>query len=70
MKKIIASVALVAFMFAISAPSFASANYDKDPKAAKSETKKDDKKACCKDGKACCKDKAASTDKKADAPKK
>jgi hypothetical protein len=72
MKKIFASAALVAFMFAISAPSFAAVNYDKDPKAAKTETKKDDKKECSKDGKACCKDKAASTekDKKADAPKK
>jgi uncharacterized protein YxeA len=70
MKKIIASVALVAFMFAISAPTFAAVNYDKDPKAAKTETKKDEKKACCKDGKACCKDKSTSTEKKADATKK
>lgn len=72
MKKIVASVALVAFMFAISAPSFAASNYDKDPKAAKTETKKDDKKACAKDGKACCKDKSTCTDKekKADATKK
>lgn len=70
MKKIIASAALVAFMFAISAPSFAAANYDKDPKAAKTETKKADKKECTKDGKACCKDKSACTEKKADATKK
>ena len=75
MKKIFASVALVAFMFAVSAPSFAAVNTDKDPKAAKTETKKadakkDDKKECAKDGKACCKDKAACTDKKADATKK
>jgi hypothetical protein len=70
MKKIIASTALVAFMFAISAPSFAAVNNDKDPKAAKTETKKDDKKACAKDGKACCKDKSSCTEKKADATKK
>ena len=69
MKKIIASAALVAFIFAVSAPTFASANYDKDPKAAKTETKKDDKKSCSKDGK-CCKDKSASSEKKADATKK
>jgi hypothetical protein len=70
MKKIFASAALVAFMFAISAPSFAASNYDKDPKAAKTETKKDEKKSCSKDGKACCKDKSASTEKKDNAPKK
>jgi hypothetical protein len=71
MKKIFASVALVAFMFAISSPSFAAVNNDKDPKAAKTETKKaDTKKDCAKDGKACCKDKSACTDKKADATKK
>jgi len=70
MKKIFATAALVTFMFAISAPSFAAVNNDKDPKAAKTETKKDDKKACAKDGKACCKDKSSCTEKKADATKK
>jgi hypothetical protein len=71
MKKLIASIAIVAFVFAIAAPSYAIV--DKDPKAAKTETKKADtkktetKKDCpaasgCKDAKAgssCCGEKKA-----------
>jgi hypothetical protein len=69
MKKLIAQIAIVVFVFAIAAPSYAA--FDKDPKAPKTETKKADskkadaKKDCpagCKDakgGSSCCGDKKA-----------
>ena len=76
MKKIITLFAMIAFLGVVAAPSFATANYDKDPKAAKTETKKEDTKnttgknaKCCSNG-ASCKDKSACTGKKYEPAKK
>ena len=72
MKKIIALFAVVAFLGVTAAPSFAAVNYDKNPKATKTETKKAEKKtthSCCS-GTSSCKDKSSCSGSKTTPPKK
>ena len=76
MKKFVASMAVVAFLAVMAAPSFGATGYDKDPKAAKTETKKGDAKAStgktgsCSSNSSCCKSHSATTESKSQPSKK